>query len=344
MARKSVTPESALQTIRSGKIPPVSFFYGDEMFLAEELQEAIVQATFGSAVDDFNYHVYDGKESDAGSIVTTAMSFPMLAESKVVVVKNADQMHKDERDALMGYLSRPLESTRLVLLSPKPDFRVNPFKWLKEHAWTVECSRIDESEFPERILTMAKAKGKSVEPQAARLLAARSDLSLRDIQTEIEKLTTYVGSRDEITEEDVETVCGVSRQNNVFELCRAVGNRDFVTAVGVLRNMLTHGESPVGMIAMLYRHLSILWTICDWREARQSERDIQSQLQTAYRVFPNFYHQDYAPQAQGFRAEHLSRCLEWLAETDSQLKSSSVRDELLMEMLLFRLTHPEVDA
>lgn len=346
MAKKSesFSFDAVLKDVRKGNIRPLYLFYGDEMYLADELTREIVHATFGTDKDDFNLHVFDGKESDPGTIVGTAMSFPMLADFKVVILKNADMLPKDGRDALAEYVERPLESTRLIVQSAKPDFRQTLFKRLKETGVPVELRQLDEGDFPSWIQNIVERTGKTIDERAAMLMAAKSDLSMREMATEIEKLITYVGSRTAITDEDVETVCGVSRQNNVFELCNAVGRRDFTGAASILENMLHYGESPVGMVAMMYRHLSILWTICDWREARRSDRDIQTYLQTTYRVFPNFFYNDYLPQASKFRAKDLQNALAWLAETDAQLKSSTLEDDMLMQMLLYRLTHPDVAA
>jgi DNA polymerase-3 subunit delta len=344
MAKKteSVSFDAVLKDVRKGHIRPLYLFYGEEMYLADELTRAIVRATFGSDKDDFNLHVLDGKESEAGTIVGAAMSFPMLADFKVVILKNAELLNKDGRDALAEYVERPLDSTRLIVQTAKPDFRQNFFKRLKEAGIAVELHKLDEREFPSWIQDLVQRAGKHIDERAAMLMAAKSDLSMREVATEIEKLITYVGTRATITDEDVETVCGVSRQNNVFELCNAVGRRNFEAAASILQNMLHYGESPVGMVAMMYRHLSILWTICDWREARRSDRDLQSHLQSTYRVFPNFFYNDYQPQAAKFRAADLQQALVWLAETDAQLKSSPLGDDMIMQLLLYRLTHPDV--
>ncbi len=346
MARKSDTAtfDAVLKDIRKGSIRPIYLFYGDEMYLADELTSAIVRATFGADKDDFNLHIFDGKESDAGTVVGAAMSFPMLADFKVVILKNAEMLSKEGREALADYIQNPLESTRLVVQSTKPDFRQTLFKRLKEIGIPVELKKLDEMEFPSWIQDLVSRSGKTIDDRAARLMAAKSDLSMREVATEIEKLVTYVGERTEIGDEDIEMVCGVSRQNNVFELCNAVGRRDFARAASILKNMLTYGESPVGMVAMMYRHLAILWSICDLREARKSEREIQSYLQTTYRVFPNFYYEDYKPQAAAFRAQDLENALTWLTETDLQLKSTAVKDDMLMQILLYRVTHPEKAA
>lgn len=340
MARddKSRTYAKALQEIKKGSIEPAYFFYGEEIFLADNLSEAIVQKIFKSDKDDFNVHLFYGKESRSEDILNNAMSFPMLADRKVVILKDAEQLEKNGRDTLAKYFEHPLDTTVFIVISSKPDFRQNLFKKLKDSAVCVELKKLRDNEVPAWIESFAESKGKTIDARAAMLLASKVDMSLRELSTEVEKLATYVGTRPEINDEDVETVIGVSRQFNVFELCAAVGQKDFVKASGIMTNMIRHGEQPVGMIAMMYRQFMILWNICEMRENGRSTQEIEKVLMNQFRIYPNFFQNDYWPQAQKFSVAEIHKCMAFLLEADSEIKSSSVKDDTIMHQLLFKLT------
>jgi len=339
MAKKetAVGFAAALKAIQKGEIATTYFFYGEESFLSNQLSEAIVLKIFGQPKDDFNLHIFYGKESPATDIVNTAMSFPILAERKVVILRDAELVDKAGKDTLEKYFKNPLESTCFVAITRKPDFRQKFFSTLREKALAVELKKLDERDLPLWIESMLGRLKKTIEPKAAMLLASRVELSLQELSMELEKLSTYAGSRNEITDEDVEAVVGVSRQFNVFEFCAAIGNRDFSRASQIMSNMLRQGEQPVGMIAMLYRHLSILWTICDYRDLRKPGFEMEKVLMEKFRVYPN-YLKGYLPQADNFSAEEFRSLLPLLMETDARIKSSSVRDETILQNLIYRLT------
>jgi DNA polymerase-3 subunit delta len=337
MARDTTTYQAVLQDIRKGRIAPAYLFHGEEQFLAEQLSDAIVQTAFGAPKDDFNLHVFHAREHDASAIVNAAMSFPMLADRKVVIVRDADQLRKEDRDSLTAYLQHPLASTSLVVVASKADFRQNPFKLLKEGAVCVELKPLREYEAPEWIETFAGQHGKRIRERAAILLASKVDVSLQELSSEVEKLATYAGTREEITEEDVETVVGLSRQYNIFELCSAVGRKDLPRALQIFDRMHRLGEEPVGMIVMLYRQFVILLKICEMRDRRRSQAEIQQHLKDSLRINPYFFENDYWPQAQQYRTVEAEKAFGFLQEADEAIKSSQMESALIMHRLLFKL-------
>lgn len=105
-----------------------------------------------------------------------------------------------------------------------------------------------------------------------------------------------------------------------------------------MTNMIRHGEQPVGMIAMMYRQFMILWNICEMCENGRSIPEIEKTLMNQFRIYPNFFQNDYWPQAQKFSVAEIHKCMGFLLEADSDIKSSSIKDDMIMHQLLFKLT------
>src|SRR5260221_356432 len=78
--------------------------------------------------------------------------------------------------------------------------------------------------------------------------------SLYEIQNEIDKLLIYIGEKKMINIEDVGAVVGMSREFNIFELQKVVGQKNMTRSVEILERMLNAGESPLGLIVMLSRY------------------------------------------------------------------------------------------
>jgi DNA polymerase-3 subunit delta len=337
MAEKGTSYSSLLQNIKKGKIDPCYLFYGEELFLAEQLSDAIIFKIFNAEKDDFNLHIFYGKEATGESILNAAMSFPVMAEKKVVVLRDAEQLDKSGRDSLVPYFNNPLDSTCFIVVTSKPDFRQKLFSTLKEKASSIELKRLKENDVPAWIQSFLVGKNKTITPKAAMLLASRLDISLRELSSQMEKLITFIGIREEINDEDVEAVIGISRQYNVFELCRAIGQKNLPDAMTILENMLRYGEQPVGMIIMMVRQFIILWHICDMQAVKKSGKEIESFLTANFRVWPSMLNQEYYPQAKNFDVKQIHRCFRYLLEADTDLKSSSVHDDMIMQKLIFQL-------
>lgn len=339
MARqeKGVPYQTVLKNIKNGDLALNYLFYGEELFLADDLIDTIVFKTFNADNDAFNLHVFYGKESRGEDILNAAMSFPIMAEKKIVILKDIEQLDKKSIESLTDYFKNPHDSTVFIGVSGKADFRKNPFKILEQKAVCVELKKLNDRDVPDWIEAGALLKGKKIEPRAAMLMAARSDVSMRDLSSQIEKLCVYIGSRDTINEEDIESVIGISRQYNIFELSNAIGMKDLARAMSIFNQMYYFGEQPVGMIVMLHRQFILLWQICDKREAGRPMKEIENFMMANYRIYPNLFHNDYWLQAQNYSTSEIQKCFTSLLDADIQLKSSSVKNDLIMQKLIFQL-------
>lgn len=339
MARseKSQSFHETLKQIGKGTVRPLYLLNGEEQFLADQVIDAILLAVFNAPKDDFNLHVFHGKDADMTGVLNAAMAFPMMADRKVVILRDADALTKPEREALAAYCNNPMDSTCLVLTAVKADFRYHPFKWLREHGMDVELKALTEYEIPEWIESFAERHGKRISSNAAMMLASRVDVSLRELDSQVDKLATYVGAREEINEDDIETAIGVSRQYNIWEFCQTVGKKDLERAIHVFDQMFRFGEEPVGMVALLHRHFIILMALCDLRERHTPMRTIQQHMIDGFRVYPNYLESQYWPQAASYAVGDFESIFAALLEADTELKSSVMDKTLIMHRLIFRI-------
>ena len=337
MAKKDTDYTSLLQEVKNGKIESCYLLHGEEMFLADQFADAVIFNIFNAEKDDFNLHVFYGRESSGESILNAAMSFPIMADRKIVVLRDAEQLDKNSRESLVQYFKKPLASTCFIVISAKPDFRQSLFKTLEANAVCVELKRLKENEVPGWIEAFLSEKNKTITPKAAMLLAAKVDISLRELSSQMEKLITFVGTREEINEDDIEAVIGISRQYNVFELCSAIGRKDLPHALTIFENMSRYGEQPAGMIAMLVRQFTILWPLCEMQALKRPGKEIETFMTTHFRVPRNFLYNDYYPQAKNFNVKQIQKCFSHLLEADTDIKSSSVHDTMIMQKLIFQL-------
>ncbi len=337
--KKGIPYRDALKDIQKGKIALQYFFFGDELFLAEQLKQKIILKTLGTDKDDFNLHTFYGKDIQLESLINAITSFPVMAERKVVILKEADLLKKDERESLTHYIEKPDDATCLIVIADKPDFRLKLFSMLEKHAVTVQFDKLNESDMPDMIRNLLKEHGKQISDSAAFIMASRLNLSLQELDAEIGKLVSYMGERGTISEEDIETVTGISRQYNVFELCQRIGNKDFAGAVTVLRQLILRGEEPAGMIALIFRQYNILWQIAECQTQRYSSSDIERSMRDHFNLWSNTIISEYTRQAGQFDLSHLRQSFEFILQADRDIKSISVKPAVIMEKLIYLLIY-----
>ena len=80
-------PEDLERSVSKGEIAPLYFIYGEEEFLADRAVARLVEKLVAPEFKDFNYSTFYGKECRAEQILDTAMTLPMFAERRVILVK-----------------------------------------------------------------------------------------------------------------------------------------------------------------------------------------------------------------------------------------------------------------
>ncbi len=314
---------------------PIYFFFGEEGLLIEEVIALLIEHALDEAGKSFNLDIVYGGNTAGTDILAMASSFPMMGERRIVVVKEFDKVF--DKDRLLSYLEQPSQTTSLVLVSTKPDFRNKIFKTLKECATLGEFKQLYESEIPRWMSNRVSKGGKKITPDAAQLVQTYVGRSLREIHNEIEKLCIYVGEKSIIDADDVNSVVGLSRRWNIFELQKAVGQQQLPRAVEILENMLQGGESPIGIIVMMTRYFQKLWLIPELLSRKQSEY----QIAAAVGVSPVFI-KDYIGAARGYSSIQIRQSFYRLTEADEALKSSVMDQRTIMILLLYGIIRAEV--
>ena len=123
-----------LEVTKGKNYAPVYLFIGEEDFLSEECIERIIRDLLTEETKALNLDVVYRNKADASQVMAHAASFPMMSGMRVVVIKEFDKLITGEpaKELVSAYIARPLESTCLVLLAEKPDFRTKPFTDLKK--------------------------------------------------------------------------------------------------------------------------------------------------------------------------------------------------------------------
>jgi len=207
---------------------------------------------------------------------------------------------------------------------------------LRELARVGEFRRLYENEIPAWVVKRVQRMGKNIVPEAAELIHTYVGRSLREIQNEIEKLCIYIGERSTIHADDVNHVVGLSRQFNIFELQKAIGQQQLPRAAEILENMLQAGESPVGVVVMLTRYFQKLWLAQELLSQKESERQFASSLGIS-----SSYVREYTVSARKYSPSRIKQSFFRLAEADEALKTSVLDPKTVMTVLLLGLFREE---
>src|SRR3990172_3671817 len=182
--------------LESGSFDRVYLFHGDDEFLKEEKVRAVVERATDAATRDFNLEVRRGADLDAAALRQALDALPVMAERRVVVIRDVTGLRKDVRAVLERYLERPAADTVLLLVAAagaKPDAT------LLDRAAAVDFRPLTEDELAKWVARRATSLGATITPGATALLCGATGNDLALIAGELDKLRSYAngGAIDE---------------------------------------------------------------------------------------------------------------------------------------------------
>jgi DNA polymerase-3 subunit delta len=244
----SVTAQKAFNAaLKSKAFAPVYYFVGADDFLKDDALKRLVEAAVDPATRDFNLEMRRGAELDAGALGSLLNTPPMMAERRLVAVRDVTALKKDVRAALDRYLERPASDTVVVLLAAA-DAKAD--KGLGERCTVVEFEPLKGDRLPKWIAHYARTElGVEITPEAAALLETSIGDDLQQLSAELDKLASFANGGI-IDEHAVGEVVGVQRGETMGDLLDAVARRDAVTAIGLVDHVLAQPKTSAVQVVM----------------------------------------------------------------------------------------------
>lgn len=223
--------------IKEGNIKPIYFLMGEESYYIDKLSDYIEANILSEDEKGFNQTVLYGRDVSIDDIVSTAKRYPMMAERQVVIVKEAQDLSRTI-DKLESYAENPMASTVLVFCYKYKtlDKRKKMTKTLAKVGVVYESKKLYENQVGDWIKRILSGKGYSIEPKANAMLVEFLGTDLSKINNELEKLQIILPKGSTITPKHIEENIGFSKDFNVFELRKAIGDRNQLKAYTIADN------------------------------------------------------------------------------------------------------------
>jgi DNA polymerase-3 subunit delta len=347
---------SSLKTLRDAikrrAFDGAYYIIGEDEYQKDEAVRQLIDSAVDPASRDFNLDVRRASELDAESLAVLLSTPPMMAERRVVVLRDVSGLRKDPRKALDQYLLKPATDVVLVmtenggvksddlLASVSTRLQLDPLAGDKVAKWIAQHT--------------SNALGLVITEPAVELLQAAVGNDLHQLAGELDKLASFVeGRSQEIGEDAVEAVVGVRRGETLADLLDAVADRSVTRAMDLIPHILAQPKTTAVSVVMA---LSTQMLAISWGRAKLDEGLPRARLSQEYsnllretRAFTGRPWGSAAAvwtrAAERWSRESLDRAMDLLLETDVALKESRVSsEEQLLASLLLSLCAGDVRA
>jgi len=217
--------------IKQGNIKPLYFLMGEEPYYIDKLTEYIENNILTEEERGFNQMVLYGKDVSMEDVIGSAKRYPMMADRQVVIVKEAQELSRTI-EKLESYAENPQPTTVLVFAYKYKtlDKRKKVTKLIDKVGVVFESKKLYENQVGDWIKRVLSGKGYSIEPKAAAMLVEFLGNDLGKIGNELDKLAIILPQGSTITPKIIEDNIGISKDYNVFELRKAIGEKDQLKA------------------------------------------------------------------------------------------------------------------
>lgn len=239
-------------------------FYGEETYLRDTCVEELKAYILPAGMEAFHLHEFEGKNLTMETLEEAVECLPMMGERTLVVVTDAD-LYKNAglREGLPHLLPHLPDHICLVfvyhLLEYKPDGRTGLAAAINTHASVIHFGRQPREKLIPWIRRRFLAMDREIDSREAEYLLFLCGDLMTGLIGEITKIAAYARER-QVTRQDINAVATPQTDAVVFQMTDAIGEGDFDRAAAVLAGLLHMQESPLGLLAVLSRHLRRLYS------------------------------------------------------------------------------------
>jgi len=335
----------------SSHLADIVILQGDDRLSIEEEIAAITEETGQDAFSELNTTHLDGSALNFNEISMQLNMFPLGGNKRIVFLDNALETigKKGARDWLQEILSNFSPATMLVLiLEDEKKFRkgamvweaVGAEHWLKEttkrfsgDARWIEFSLPSDRNMPDWIIKEAEKQGGIFHPRAAVELSRLVGNDLFQARQEIGKAIYYVGDDKTVSADVVRLLCASTKEESVFALVDAVGQRNGKLALKLLREL--SAEMPIHYIfSMLVRQVRLLILAKEALAEGGGEKGVMASCKLRH----TFIAKKLISQARHFSIEALEDIYRTLDRMDEDSKVGRVTLDAALDGLIAGIT------
>lgn len=316
--------EQIIKELKSKKYQPVYFLHGDESYFIDQISDFMETQILSEGEKAFNQIILYGKDIDAKIIIDEARQFPMMSNLRIIIIKEAQEM-KTLPD-LLSYLEKPSPTSLLVLCYKykKLDKRTKFAKLLDEKAVVFESKKLYDNQVADWAKNYLLDKGFSTATGACELLAEYIGADLSRLTNEIDKLLLNLPKGKTITVDDIREHIGISKDFDVFEFQKVLGEKNFIKASLIAKYFSQNPSANPAIVT-----ISSLFTYFNKIYITKFHASLSDQeLAKCVGVNP-FFLKEYKKAAGNFSLQQLNKIMMTLKKADLNSKGvgSRVNDE-----------------
>ncbi len=318
-------PTSLENKLNQGEIHPIYLWSLEEPYWADRLSSALkksLKAQRGEVEDC----IFSGKDFSLDTLLSEIRSVGLFFSHRLFRLIDIPKLKKADWEKIHEVVQESSASSTLVFICDKKDGFREGLKELGDLAISVEGSRPKPRELPGWVIQFAKEEKKTIDSFLAQLFVDLIGPDLQTLRNQMILLATYLGERERVSREDLESLFSETAEKDAFALTRALSEGSPSTAFLLLKRLIKQGEAPLRLLGLLTRHYRLVIKAKILMRKGLNASAISAQIK-----LPSFILNTYLDQARQLSWKKLIGIYRGLFQADQALKSSPVSQEIILE-------------
>ena len=331
--KRGIGRREFLGLLESGKLNGAWLMEGEDDNLRDEALDRIRKKLLAEGMESLDSVALTAPDPD--ELIAACETLPFMSPMRVVLLRDQPGLSgKPEADeAFCEYMAKvPPTCLALIVSHGTADRRKRLPKAMDKLGHVVRFDPMGESELIQWVIERFSTRGMTCDPKAVRELLSISGTDTTLLSGEIEKLSSAAGDDGLITEELVQQAATRTGEYNVFRMVDAIVTGRAAEAVILMRDLLTDGEDPLGLLAMLMRQYRLLQNIKIFQHEKTPRASYEQRLSV-----PSFQVDRLVAQASKLSGREVKTALELCLDTEYRVKSGEINDKAGLEAALIRI-------
>jgi DNA polymerase III subunit delta len=307
---------------------------GEDEFKKRGYLDKLKLKLMGNTIDAFNYGLYYAKDAGASNIIDFLETFSISAGNRMAVLIEPEALTEDDKKHLTLYMKKSIrENVFLVMLGGRPSAKLDSFaKTLPKDTVKIDTTAQKTDDISAWVTVEFEKRNKKISRRSAGLISDNAKQDIGRAVSVIEQVSAFTDGRENITDDDIMLFLDTPAESSTFLLLDAINDKKPDKAILILKELLRTESRPTQMIGFLAWHVMRFIQLKKMLLMGASREEMLSGMKV------NPYRLDkLITQSRNFSLPGLRKDLKALADTDLLIKTSSIRDDYLLEALVVKL-------
>ncbi len=231
---------------------------GDDHFIREKEIQKIRDKYLSSGDLELNYSTHT--PDDADGLMNALGTMPFIADSRVILVKDVQNLSDSLMETLIAYLEKPFETSVLILTADGGLGKKKGGRAITKLLKVIKAEKPDEYTVKSWIHAFFKKEGIEYTPDVVDLIVGLKGTDTVAVKNELEKILAFTDG-EKVTAEAVEVLVGRSVTETVFKLVDAINDANSEWAFRILNDLYDQKKQAPEIIGYLAWYMKVMQKI-----------------------------------------------------------------------------------